>query len=72
MTEWMQAANLLLNLLLLPLLKLLWDLKVCMSIMSTQLKDYGQRIDRLERNYDSVQMSKAAGFIHPFIGSDHG
>ncbi len=52
MTEWIPIANIAINLLLLPALKMLYDVKLEMRGMSAKLCAQEQRLTRLESNCD--------------------
>lgn len=53
MPDWLAYANFALNLLILPLLKVLWDIKIELVRLDTQLGNYLARLERLERHQDS-------------------
>ena len=51
--DWIPYANFVLNLLLLPLLKILWDIKNGLTSLESTVKAHAERIDRLERIEDT-------------------
>lgn len=54
MPDWLPFANFALNLLLLPLLKVLWDIKQGLTRLETRMESHGNRLDRLERVQDKA------------------
>ena len=58
MPDWLAYANFALNLLILPLLKVLWDIKIELMRLDTQLGNYLTRLERLERHQDSQQVTE--------------
>jgi hypothetical protein len=58
MTEipiWLPYANLALNLLIIPLIKVLWDIRMDLTRVSAQLCSQANRLDRLEAQVDNMQ-----------------
>jgi len=57
MPEWVLYGNFALNLLIIPLVKILWDIKVDLSKLQQKLCDHidsdAERLDRLERAHDA-------------------
>ena len=58
MPDWLAYANFALNLLILPLLKVLWDIKIELTRLDTQFDNYLKRLERLERHQDSQQVTE--------------
>ena len=53
MPEWMYYVNFALNLLIIPLIKILWDMKQCLTKLAVTLQAHSARLDRLERQQDA-------------------
>lgn len=58
--EWMPYANFALNILIIPLVKILWDIKNGLTRLETHVVAHGERLDRLERQHD-----ERTAQIHP-------
>ena len=56
MPEWLAYANFALNLLIIPLLKILWDIKIELTRLDTKMENHLQRLERLERSHDEVKV----------------
>ena len=54
MPEWIAYANFGLNLMIIPLVKILWDIRNGLTRLETTVDTHGGRIDRLERQKDAV------------------
>jgi hypothetical protein len=54
MNEWIAILNVVLNLLIIPILKLLWDIKYGLARLEATVNSHHQRIDRLERQQDAM------------------
>lgn len=52
MPEWMIYANFGLNLLIIPLVKILWDIKNGLTTLQVMVSNHEKRLDRLERQGD--------------------
>ena len=52
MNEWIPLANFLINLLIIPLVKILWDIKVGLASLEATVLSHSDRLDRIERNQD--------------------
>ncbi len=50
--EWIPYANFGLNLLLIPLLKVLWDIRQGLTRLEQIVCSHGERLDRIERRQD--------------------
>ena len=50
--SWIQLANFALNLILIPLLKVLWDIKQGLTRLEAHVESHGERLDRIERRQD--------------------
>lgn len=54
MPEWMPYANFALNLLIIPLVKILWDIRQGLTRLEGKVSSHGQRLDRIERIQDAA------------------
>ena len=54
MSEWVQYLTLALNLLILPVMKMVWDVRAELIRLNGKVQAQGQRIERLERQQDSA------------------
>lgn len=54
MPDWIPYANFALNLLLMPLLKVLWDIKQGLTRLESHVESHSNRLDRLERQQDQA------------------
>ena len=54
MSEWVQYLVLALNLLILPVLKLVWDVRAELIRLNGKVQAHEQRLERIERQQDSV------------------
>jgi hypothetical protein len=52
MTDWIPYANFGLNLLIIPLVKILWDIKQGLTRLEEVVAAHHARLDRLERQQD--------------------
>ena len=50
--DWLPYANFAINLLIFPLLKILWDIKNGLTSLESTVKSHAERIDRIERMQD--------------------
>ena len=53
--EWILYANFALNLLIVPLLKVLWDIKIELTRLDGKVESYLNRLERLERHQDEMR-----------------
>mgnify|MGYP003394165059 CR=1 FL=1 len=53
MSEWLPLLNIAINVLLFPLLKLVWDMRSDIVRLTEQIKNQNGRIGRLEDNCDA-------------------
>lgn len=53
MQDWIPIANLLLNLLLFPLLKIIYDLKINVAQLVVQMQEQEKRLNRIQTTCDS-------------------
>ena len=51
-SSWIPFANFALNLILIPLLKVLWDIRQGLTRLEVCVRTHGDRLDRLERQQD--------------------
>lgn len=54
MSEWVQYLALALNLLILPVLKLVWDVRAELIRLNGKVQAHEQRLERIERQQDSA------------------
>lgn len=54
MPDWIPYANFALNLLIIPLVKILWDIKQGLTRLETHVEAHAERLDRLERKQDAA------------------
>jgi hypothetical protein len=55
MTDWIPYANLLLNVLLIPLLLIMNGIKIELGRLTSTIDSHGERIGRIERKQDKEQ-----------------
>ena len=53
MSEWVQYIMLALNLLILPVMKMVWDVRSELVRLNGKVQAHEQRLDRLERSQDA-------------------
>ena len=53
MPDWIPYANFALNLLIIPLVKILWDIKQGLARLEAVVESHNGRIQRLERTQDA-------------------
>lgn len=51
---WLPYANLALNLLILPLLKVLWDIRMELVNINGRMAALTQRVDRIDHRHDAI------------------
>lgn len=54
MSEWVPYLTLALNLLILPVMKMVWDVRAELIRLNGKTQAHEQRLDRLERQQDIV------------------
>jgi hypothetical protein len=52
MPEWLAYANFALNLLLLPLLKILWHVKIDLARINGKIQAHQDRLDAIDRKHE--------------------
>ena len=55
MPEWMLYSNFILNLLIIPLLKVLWDIKIELTRLNGKLDSHDHRLGMIERRHGKVE-----------------
>ncbi len=54
MPEWIPFANFALNLLIIPLVKILWDIRQGLTRLEGRVCSHSERLNRLERIQDAT------------------
>ena len=54
MSEWTSYLTLVLNLLIIPVLKLIWDVRAELIRINGKVQAHEQRLERIERREDSA------------------
>jgi hypothetical protein len=54
MTDLLPILNVALNLLIIPILKILWDIKNGLARLESTVQSQGSRLDRIERQQDKA------------------
>ena len=58
MPEWMPYANFMLNLLIIPLLKVLVDVKIELTRINSELHSHHARLETIERKHEREDIRK--------------
>lgn len=57
--EWLPVANFLLNLIIIPLAKILWDIRGEMIRQNGKLSAAVERLERIEHRHDAIDVERA-------------
>lgn len=57
--EWLPVANFILNLIIIPLAKILWDIRGEMIRQNGRLSTAIERLERIEHRHDQIDINRA-------------